>query len=261
VPQEISVSPVLDIFARSCNLRNDRRVSWAKLALPVLIVVVAIAGTGCERDDMHNQPRAEAGEASDFFADGIASRPQPAGTVPIGALPIENPHLYTGRINGEPATTFPFAVTRTDLERGRERYNIYCSVCHGTTGAGDGMIVQRGFVKPPSLLEPRLRQAAPGHFFHVVTNGWGAMYSYDDRIGVEDRWRIAAYVGVLQLAQPAELAALPELDREKVRTARPLEDLIRDVEKGKLLPTGVPAPTAAGAHGGGSGAGREGGHE
>jgi mono/diheme cytochrome c family protein len=107
----------------------------------------------------------------------------------------------------QPADTYPFEITRADLARGQQRYNIYCSVCHGVDGDGNGMIVQRGFTPPPSLHDQRLKDAPAGHFFNVITNGWGAMYSYNDRVFPEDRWRIIAYIRTLQLSQAEAVAS------------------------------------------------------
>ena len=164
------------------------------------------AATGCERNDMHNQPRHEPQEPSAFFADGQSSRPQVAGTVARGQNP-PNDMRFTGIAIGPTPDAFPFEITKADLKRGKQRYDIYCGVCHGATGDGNGMIVQRGFVPPPSFHEQRLRDVPVGHFFNVITNGFGAMYSYNDRVLPEDRWRIAAYVRVLQLSQQEALAS------------------------------------------------------
>ena len=196
----------------------------ASAAVLLLLLFVAAAGGGCERNDMYNQPRSEPGEPSNFFADGQSDRPQPPGTVAQGQLVVtpEQIHRNTGMTGGREAATYPMTITRADLQRGRERYEIYCSVCHGATGTGDGMIVERGFVRPPSLHIDRLRAAPPGHVFRVITNGWGAMYSYNDRIAVDDRWRIAAYVQVLQLSQRAEMASLSPDERRQVEDTRAL---------------------------------------
>jgi mono/diheme cytochrome c family protein len=123
---------------------------------------------------------------------------------------------YTGRVNGVVADQFPFPVTREVLERGRARYNIYCSPCHDYTGSGRGMIVQRGFPPPPSYHIERLRQAPAGHFFEVMTNGFGAMYSYSGRITPEDRWAIVAYIRALQLSQHATLDDVPAEARQQL---------------------------------------------
>jgi mono/diheme cytochrome c family protein len=119
-------------------------------------------------------------------------------------------------VNGVPVSAFPFPITRQVLERGRERYNIYCTPCHGYTGEGRGMIVQRGFPQPPSYHTDRLRQAPVGHLYDVISNGYGAMYSYAARISPEDRWAIVAYIRALQLSQHATADDVPEAERTKL---------------------------------------------
>ena len=173
------------------------------------LVALLCVFAGCERNDMHNQPRHEPHEPSAFFDDGQSSRPLVTGTVARGQLVSDEMRYFGLPTEGQqPADTYPFEITRADLLRGQQRYNIYCSVCHGADGNGDGMIVQRGFTRPPSLHDQRLKDAPAGHFFNVITNGWGAMYSYNDRIFPEDRWRIIAYVKTLQLSQDEAVAAI-----------------------------------------------------
>ena len=179
------------------------RLRHTTLCMTALLLA---ALSGCERNDMHNQPRHEPMEASTFFADGQSSRPQVAGTVARGQN-VANDMRFAGVASGPTPDAFPFEITKADLKRGKQRYEIYCGVCHGVAGDGNGMIVQRGFVPPPSFHEQRLKDAPVGHFFNVITNGFGAMYSYNDRIFPEDRWRIAAYVRVLQLSQQEALAS------------------------------------------------------
>lgn len=174
-----------------------------------------LATTAC-RQDMHDQPRYEPLEASAFFKDGRASRPLIEGTVARGQLFIDE-HLYKGKINGQDATSFPFAITPDKLERGRERYNIYCSPCHDKIGNGHGMIVQRGFRQPPSFHTERLREAPVGYFYDVITNGFGTMYSYADRVKPHDRWAIIAYLRALQLSQNATIADVPSEMQERLR--------------------------------------------
>jgi hypothetical protein len=169
---------------------------------------------GC-RLDMHIQPKYLPYEPTDFFADGRSERPQVPGTVARGQLRLDELY-YTGKENGVEANEFPFPITRADLERGRERYNIYCTPCHDYAGQSDGLIVQRGFPQPPTFQTQRLRQAAVGHFFGVITNGFGVMYSYADRIEPADRWRIAAYIRVLQLSQSATLGDVPDAERQRL---------------------------------------------
>jgi mono/diheme cytochrome c family protein len=151
---------------------------------------------------MHDQPRYEPLEASAFFRDGQASRPIVEGTVARGQL-REDEHLYTGKVGGQPAETFPFAVTRPMIDRGQQRYDIYCAPCHDRVGNGVGMIVRRGYRQPPSLHIDRLRQAPPGHLYDVIANGFGAMPDYRGQIQPEDRWAIVAYIRALQLSQHA----------------------------------------------------------
>jgi mono/diheme cytochrome c family protein len=167
------------------------------------------------RQDMHDQPKLEPLEKNNFFADQRASRPLVEGTVARGQLRIDE-HFYTGKVNGELVTTLPFAATKEVLERGRERYNIFCAPCHDRVGSGNGMIVQRGFRKPPSFHLERLREMPIGHYFDVMTNGFGTMYSYSDRISPKDRWAIAAYIRVLQLSQNAALTDVPQEQRRKL---------------------------------------------
>lgn len=170
------------------------------------------------RSDMHVQPRYNPLDGSEFFDDGRSARPEVPGTVARGHLRIDK-HLYDGKVDGKEAEAFPFPITRAVLQRGRDRFNIYCSPCHGLTGEGRGMIVQRGFPPPPSYHIDRLRQAPPGHFYIVITNGFGAMYSHAARISPEDRWAIAAYIRALQLSQHATVPDLPESERAKIETA------------------------------------------
>jgi cbb3-type cytochrome c oxidase subunit III len=175
---------------------------------------IAMMIGGC-RLDMHVQPKYLPYEPTDFFGDGRSERQPVAGTVARGHLRLDE-LLYTGKENGVLADKFPFPIARADLERGRERYNIYCTPCHDYTGTGNGMIVQRGFPPPPSFHIDRLRTAPAGHFFDVMTNGFGAMYSYSARIEPEDRWRIAAYVRVLQASRHATIEDVPEAERQKL---------------------------------------------
>jgi hypothetical protein len=165
-----------------------------------------ICGTAC-RQDMHNQPRYKPLAATNFFDDGRSARPTIEDTVARGQLQT-NEGRFTGKINGKDIDYFPIQITRADLARGQERYNIYCSPCHDRLGNGMGMVVRRGLRQPPSYHEPRLVDAPVGHFFDVMTNGYGAMYSYASRVPVDDRWRITAYIRALQLSQnaPPDLA-------------------------------------------------------
>ena len=179
------------------------------------VVFIALALVTACRQDMHDQPRYDPLEASTFFEDGRSSRPIVEGTVARGQLRIDE-HFYAGKVDGELVNTFPFPITQEIMERGQERYNIFCSPCHDRTGYGRGMIVQRGFRQPTSFHIDRLREAPVGYFFDVITNGFGAMYSYSDRIAPRDRWAIIAYVRALQLSQNATLEDIPEEARQQL---------------------------------------------
>ena len=186
-----------------------------------LLTFAFLSGCGV-RFDMQDQPRYKTYKKSDFFSDGRASRDLPEGTVPRGQLK-DNKAFYTGQIDN-PSTTpvetttnaagntivtsfpnaideFPIPVTKELIDRGQDRYNIYCIVCHGPVGNGDGMIVRRGFSKPPTYHDDRLRNAPVGHFFDVITNGWGKMNSYAYSVQPADRWAIIAYIRALQVSQ------------------------------------------------------------
>jgi mono/diheme cytochrome c family protein len=173
-----------------------------------LIVVVGLLVLSACRQDMHDQPKYVPLRESTFFADGRSARPPVAGTVAREQL-HEDTLLYTGKVDGAPAEMFPFAVDENVMARGQERYDIFCSPCHGRTGAGDGMVVQRGYRPPPTLHADRLRLAPAGHFFDVMTNGFGAMPDYAAQIKAEDRWAIAAYIRALQLSEHATIADVP----------------------------------------------------
>jgi mono/diheme cytochrome c family protein len=158
---------------------------------------------------MYDQPRYKPLGKSDFFADDRQARPLVEGTVARGTL-REDSRLYTGKTgNAALVTVYPLPVTRERIERGHQRYDIYCAPCHDRTGSGNGMVVQRGYRPPPSFHIDRLRQVAIGHFYDVITNGFGAMPDYAAQIPPEDRWAIVAYVRALQLSQNAALADVP----------------------------------------------------
>lgn len=187
--------------------RLKARLSYTERTAAVAIVVMTIAVAGC-RQDMHDAPRHEPLEASTFFADGRGSRMLVANTVARGML-REDDHLYTGKIDGELTDIFPMPVTAEVMARGQERFNVFCSPCHGRTGQGDGMVVQRGFRAPSSYREARLRDAPAGYFFDVMTHGFGAMSDYFSQVSVTDRWAIAAYIRALQRSQQATVDDVP----------------------------------------------------
>lgn len=196
---------------------------------PYVLLILLVAGfaSSC-RYDMQDQPKYKAYRKSEFFSDKRGSRDMVEGTVPRGQL-RDNKAFYTGKIdnpnpNAQAQTTtdargntliasfpnaieeFPVPVTRELLDRGQERYNIYCGVCHGPVGSGDGMIVRRGFPQPPTYHDDRLRNAPVGHFYDVITNGWGKMNSYAHVVQPADRWAIVAYIRALQVSQNPEEA-------------------------------------------------------
>ncbi|MGH6943582.1 MAG: c-type cytochrome [Geminicoccaceae bacterium] len=176
----------------------------ATLAFGVLLLLAACGGR-----DMKDQPKYEPYEAAELFPDGSAMQHPVPGTVARGDLEAE-----AVLANRPP-------ISMALLARGRERYDIFCSPCHGRAGDGEGVVVQRGFPHPPSYHIERLRDAPAEHFVEVITDGWGVMYSYAARVPPADRWAIAAYIRALQLSQGAKVAELPETDRNKLEEPRP----------------------------------------
>jgi mono/diheme cytochrome c family protein len=197
--------------------------------------LAALTLVGC-RQDMQDQPKYKYLRASEFFADGRSARPLVENTVARGQMQ-EDSVFYTGMAPGprgpEPTTDFPIEVNRAVIDRGQERFNIYCSPCHGQLGNGLGMIVQRGFKQPPSYHIDRLRQIGVGHFFDVMTNGYGAMWKYSAQIEPRDRWAIAAYIRVLQASQNTNINDLPAEDRSKLPAAQAIA---------AAIPPAAPAP-------------------
>jgi mono/diheme cytochrome c family protein len=182
-----------------------RHVPWPKI-LAVLAAAASLAGC---RQDMQDQPKYIPLRPSGFFTDGRSERPLIEGTVPRGHL-NDDTALYTGKgPDGKPLDTFPFAVTADLVERGQDRFNVYCAPCHDRTGSGDGMIVKRGYHKPPSYHIDRLRKAPNGYLYDVITSGFGAMPDYAAQIQPRDRWAIVAYIRALQLSENASLSDAP----------------------------------------------------
>jgi mono/diheme cytochrome c family protein len=194
-----------------------------KGSLRYALLMICIAGSAACRQDMQDQPKMKPFRGTTFFRDGLSGRPPVEGTVPRGFLRADT-EFFTGKksktaAQGSPSPqpvanaaaganpfaddveVFPLPVTEDVLKRGRERYEIFCVVCHGLTGNGDGMVVRRGFRRAASFHDDRLRQAPVGHFFDAITNGWGAMPSYAPQIPVQDRWAIVGYIRALQLSQ------------------------------------------------------------
>ncbi len=216
------------------------RVSQSPGLRFVCLFFCLVLTAGC-RQDMQDQPKMKPYRATTFFSDRLSMRPPVEGAVPRGFL-RSDAEFFTGKksktttapatpLSAANATAFaddievlPIPVTIEVVTRGKERYEIFCSVCHGLTGYGDGMIVRRGFRRAASFHDDRLRQAPVGHFFDAITNGWGAMPSYATQIPVQDRWAIVAYVRALQLSQ-------------------------KDVGQPQPASSPTPLPTSTGGHG------------
>jgi mono/diheme cytochrome c family protein len=193
-------------------------MGWERVG--VRVFCFALLAIGC-RQDMHDQPKIEPLEANAFFADGMGARPLPAGTVARGQL-RDDVHLWQGKdAAGELVDSLPDGVelSRELLEHGRTRYEIFCSVCHDSTGSGRGMIVRRGFKQPPPLYQERLLAMPMGYFYDVVTNGYGLMSSYSKQLSVSERWAVVAYLRALQLSQTADLGELPGPWQEEFHAA------------------------------------------
>jgi mono/diheme cytochrome c family protein len=170
--------------------------------LSMLATMLVLAGC---RQDMHDQPKFTPQRGTDFYADGRSARPQVDNTVARGQM-HEDGYFYTGMINGAEGNTYPFPVTMDVLHRGQERYNVYCTPCHSRVGNGQGMIVQRGYLPAGNYHTERLRNSPLGHFFAVMTNGYGAMPDYAAQLTPADRWAVVAYIKALQLSQNATQA-------------------------------------------------------
>jgi len=214
---------------------------WMRFSL---YAVLAFAIFGCH-PDMWQQPKYKAQEGTDFFADGTSSRLPVKGTVPFGEIK-DNDAYYRGYVDGKLVEQMPVALTRELIERGQERFMVFCRHCHGASGDGEGMIAQRGYkVERPvaTYHTDRLREMPVGHFFDVITNGYGAMFPFSDRISVEDRWAIVAYIRVLQRSQNATLADVPEEHREDMGLT--MDELVK-----KMSGAGheEAAPTEGGGH-------------
>ena len=177
---------------------------------------------------MHNQPRYKPLAASGFFGDGRSARPVIEDTVARGHMQLDEAR-FTGKVNGAEVNAFPFQITRSDMRRGQERFNIFCSPCHGRLGNGQGMIVQRGFKNPPSYHIDRLRNERAGYFFDVVTNGFGQMSSYAPQVPPEDRWAIVAWIRTLQASanMPGDFLRKEDRDALDAAAAAPPGDVTR----------------------------------
>jgi mono/diheme cytochrome c family protein len=205
-----------------------------------LVLLALMASVGC-RLDMHVQPRYNPLAKSDFFPDQRSARPLVEGTVARGDERADA-YFYTGKIGNNPGDYMPFPVTQEVLQRGRERFNVYCSPCHSRVGDGNGVVPSRGFArKPPSYHIERLRKAPIGYFFDVMTNGFGIMQDYSAQISVRDRWCIAAYIRALQLSQNATADDVPA--GQSVPSKAPE---FTEPGTGATLPQTVPSQAKAG---------------
>ncbi len=200
------------------NRVGPRRARGARRLAAIAIAAALLAGC---RQDMHQAPRYDPLEQSDFFADGRTARPFVEHTIARGFL-REDTRFYTGKEpDGRLLETVPLPVDRTLLERGQDRFDVYCSPCHGRTGDGNGMVVQRGFKQPTSYHTDRLRAQPVGYFYDVITSGFGAMQDYSAQVAPRDRWAIAAYVRALQFSRHADAADVPPGARGELEAATP----------------------------------------
>jgi hypothetical protein len=222
--------------------------------------IAALALVGCSRLDMQDQPKYRPQRPSDFFADGRSERQPVEGTIARGTL-NEDTAFYEGKDEkGEDIKEFPLAVDKAVLLRGQQRFDVYCAPCHGRIGNGLGMIVRRGFKQPPSYHTDRLREAPVGHFYDVITNGYGAMLNYASQVQPRDRWAIVAYIRALQYSEHANIDELSAASRRRVPDAgqapskamqnepiAPPDADVSDFPNQPATPSGVPGALGAGA--------------
>lgn len=221
--------------------------TYRKTARFVLVALSGLALAGCQQR-MGMAPYYEPLEENPMFEDHRASRPLEPGTVARGDL-REDDALYTGKVDGKLVEEFPIDITKEVIDRGENRFNIYCAPCHSKLGDGNGMIVQRGVSRPPSYMDDRLVTAPVGHIYDVISNGYGRMYSYNQQIPVRDRWAIVAYVKTLQAAGRATINDVPEADKAALmaQPATTTQTATMNQEP-KQTASAAPAPAAAGGH-------------
>lgn len=207
-PGNLSAGP-----GRDAATRERGRAGGFAMARRIAAIGSGLLLAAC--GNMKHQRYLRTEEPSLHLPHGTSAQLPPAHTVPH-RLPLPDSVIETGERNGQLVTEIPIAVTAELLARGQDRFNIYCAVCHGPDGYGDGIIVRRGFPAPPSYHDQRLRNAPVGHFFRVMTEGYGAMYPYADRLDAHDRWAVAAYIRALQLSQHARVQDLADTDRQKL---------------------------------------------
>ena len=207
-------------------------------AVTLTAVGTLVSLAGC-RQDMHNQPKFYPQRGTTFYADGRSVRPQVENTVGRSQLG-EDSYFQTGMINGVEGTTMPFPVTMQVLAKGEERYNVYCTPCHSRVGNGAGMIVQRGYSKAGNFHTVRLNSAPLGHFFNVISNGYGSMPDYSAQLTPSDRWAVTAYIRALQLSQNAQQTDVPSGEH-----VQPLTDIAKDEGLTEVLAQGWGLPPTA----------------
>jgi mono/diheme cytochrome c family protein len=204
---------------RAARFESAMGVAQKMVAGGSLLAMLALAGC---RQDMQDQPKFFPQRGTTFYTDGRSVRPQVAGTVARSQMHADT-YFYTGMIDGTEGDGLPIALTAETIARGQERFNVYCTPCHSRVGNGQGMIVQRGYRPAGDFHTDRLRQAPLGHFFAVMSNGYGAMPDYAAQLTPADRWAVAAYIRALQLSQNATAADVPS--GEKVED---LQQIARD---------------------------------
>ena len=226
----------------------------------LLVAALSLVAVGCSRLDMQDQPKFRPQRPSEFFADGRSERQPVEGTIARGALD-EDPAFYLGKdAAGKDVDVFPIVINKAVIERGQQRYDIYCAPCHGRIGNGLGMIVRRGFKQPPSYHIDRLREAPVGHYYDVISNGYGAMLNYASQVQPRDRWAIVAYIRALQYSENANINDLPAEARTRFPAAgqarsaaeanqplAPSDTDVQDFPAKPATPSGVPGAAGAGA--------------
>lgn len=231
-------------MTRRLQLRGKSPV-WLLFAASALLVL-----SGC-RQDMHNQPKYVPYRSSEFFQDGLSERQQIVHTVARGEL-HEDDYLYTGKVGTKDGDRFPFPITQAIMERGRERYDIYCSPCHSRVGDGNGMIVKRGYRQAANFHDQKYASQTVGHYYDVISHGFGAMPDYGAQIEPPDRWAIAAYIRALQYARNGTRSDVPAdqrgqlKDQSEMTTTEGVPLLKAIASGGKGGPESVPAASPAG---------------
>ena len=203
-----------------CRIRPISQFPPLERLRRIVLMALAMLTTAACTQNMANQPRYDPLEASDFFPDSSSARPLPIGTISRDYV-MKTEFGETGMIGGKPADRFPFPITAEVMRRGQQRYNIYCSPCHDYVGTGNGMAARRGFRRMPASFHTEdMRMSPPGHFFDVMTNGFGSMPPYANQIAARDRWAITAYIRALQLSQWTTLDSVPEDERRRLEQER-----------------------------------------